>query len=104
MAEENVYQPSLFPDAEPGAAGHAPTRRQRFLGAVLGAAVGDAMGHPTEFIRSFESIRARYGPAGVSKFELYWERDGRRFAPYTDDTQMAEVVLRTLVEGHDDLD
>jgi ADP-ribosylglycohydrolase len=71
---------------------------------VLGAAIGDAMGHPTEFVGSFEAIHSRFGPEGVTQFELYWERDGQRFAPYTDDTQMAEIVLRTLVEGHADLD
>jgi len=70
------------------------------LGAVLGAAIGDAMGHPTEFIRSFRGIFDRYGPQGVTKYELYWEREGKRFAPYTDDTQMAEIVLRTLLDGH----
>src|SRR5262249_10246306 len=48
--------------------------------------------------------RDRYGPDGVTRFELYWDRGGKRFAPYTDDTQMAEIVLRTLVEGHEDLD
>jgi ADP-ribosylglycohydrolase len=80
------------------------SRRSRFLGAVLGAAIGDAMGHPTEFIRSFDDICERYGPEGVRRYELFWERDGKRFAPYTDDTQMAEIVLRTLVEGHADLD
>jgi len=74
------------------------------LGAVLGGAIGDALGHPTEFIRTFESIFEKYGPAGVTKFESYWERDGRRFAPYTDDTQMAEVVLRTLLDEQHDLD
>ncbi len=78
-----------------------PSRQEMNLGAVLGAAVGDAMGHPTEFIGSVESIRNRYGPGGVTKFELYWERDGKRFAPYTDDTQMSEVVLRSLLEGGD---
>lgn len=81
-----------------------PTRQSRNLGAVLGAAIGDAMGHPTEFIGSFTAIINRYGPQGVTRFEKYWERDGERFAPYTDDTQMAEVVLRTLVNGHDNLD
>ena len=74
------------------------------LGAVLGAAIGDAMGHPTEFIRSFDAIYDRYGPKGVTQFELYWDRDGKHFAPYTDDTQMAEVVLTTLLDGHADLD
>jgi ADP-ribosylglycohydrolase len=83
------------------------TRRQDAnVGAVLGAAIGDAMGHPTEFL-PLAAIRAKYGPLGVTGFELWWERDGRRFAPYTDDTQMAEAVLRTLVEcrlGGADLD
>jgi ADP-ribosylglycohydrolase len=68
------------------------------IGAVLGAAIGDAMGHPTEFL-SMDEIRARFGPNGVQGFQLYWERDGRRLAPYTDDTQMAEAVLRSLVRA-----
>lgn len=80
------------------------TRRKQNIGTVLGAAIGDAMGHPTEFIGSFDGIFQRYGPAGVTGFELYWERDGQRFAPYTDDTQMAEAVLRTLLDESADLD
>ncbi|MEZ4327516.1 MAG: ADP-ribosylglycohydrolase family protein [Polyangiales bacterium] len=71
----------------------------RVVGCILGGAIGDAMGHPTEFIGSFEGIRRQYGPQGVTGYELYWDRDGRRFAPYTDDTQMAEVVLRALLWG-----
>jgi ADP-ribosylglycohydrolase len=73
--------------------------QSRIEGAVLGAAIGDAMGHPTEFISSFEGIFTKYGPQGITGFELYWTREGKRFAPYTDDTQMAEVVLRALVES-----
>lgn len=76
----------------------APDRRARVLGCVLGAAIGDAMGHPTEFM-GMDSIHARFGPAGVTGYALYWERDGARFAPYTDDTQMAEAVLRCLLES-----
>jgi len=72
-----------------------PSARSRVLGAVLGAAVGDALGHPTEFL-SHQEIQRKYGRSGVTGFELWWERDGRRFAPYTDDTQMAEIVLRAL--------
>lgn len=72
----------------------------RAQGLVLGAAIGDAMGHPTEFLDA-ESIRRRFGPRGVEGFALYWEHAGRRFAPYTDDTQMAEIVLRSLVAGGD---
>ena len=81
-------------------------RQSMALGCVLGGAIGDAMGHPTEFL-SMPEIRRRYGPAGVKGFELYWDRGGARFAPYTDDTQMAEIVLRSLVdsrEAGEDLD
>lgn len=70
--------------------------QSRIRGAVLGAAVGDALGHLTEFLRSFDAIQARYGPNGVAGYVLHWERGGERFAPYTDDTQMAELVLRTF--------
>lgn len=72
-------------------------RLSRLAGAALGGAIGDAMGHPTEFISSFSAIRARYGEPGVTGYELYWTRGDRRFAPYTDDTQMAEVVFRSLL-------
>ena len=78
-----------------------PTLEDRTLAVVLGAAIGDAMGHPTEFVTSFEAIRRRWPPDGVSGFAFYWERGPARFAPYTDDTQMAEVVLRSLVEGRE---
>lgn len=70
----------------------------RITGAVLGAAIGDALGHPTEFL-SLHEIRRRFGEAGVTTYELFWERDGKRFAPYTDDTQMAEVVLRGVIDA-----
>lgn len=70
-------------------------------GCVLGAAIGDALGHPTEFM-SMATIHQKYGELGVQGFELYWNRGGLRFAPYTDDTQMAEQVLRTLLEAREE--
>ena len=69
---------------------------EQAAGAVLGAAIGDAMGHPTEFM-SMTEIHQRYGLRGVQNFELYRENNGLRYAPYTDDTQMAEIVLRSLL-------
>lgn len=88
----------------PAATTSADVRRDRNVAVVLAAAIGDAMGHPTEFM-SMQRIHDTFGPDGVTGFELYWERDGARFAPYTDDTQMAEAVLRTLLTsraaGHD---
>ena len=95
-----------FIDEFPRSGGGPPVtvdRTSRCLGAVLGGAVGDAMGHPTEFL-SMDEIHQQYGPGGVSGFELFWEPDGERFAPYTDDTQMAECVLRGLMEGRADGD
>lgn len=72
--------------------------KNKRLGAILGAAIGDAMGHPTEFM-SVERIRQEWPPNGVEGFELWWERADKRFAPYTDDTQMAEVVLRSVLRA-----
>jgi ADP-ribosylglycohydrolase len=73
----------------------------RVTGSVLGAAVGDALGHPVEFISSMSAIRQKFGPEGVTGYALFWEEGGRRFAPYTDDTQMAEVVLRSLLDSRE---
>ena len=95
-----------LPEAKEDAVAAPSGDEDKWIGAVLGAAIGDAMGHPTEFM-DMEHIHARFGPAGVTGYELWWEADGRRFAPYTDDTQMAEVVLRSVVEAvevGDDLD
>jgi ADP-ribosyl-[dinitrogen reductase] hydrolase len=74
-----------------------PALRSRVVGAVLAAAVGDALGHETEFMR-WPQIRDRFGPGGVTGYGRWSEHDGQRFALYTDDTQMAEIVLRALVE------
>lgn len=100
---EKVVEPvevEAHPTLELEAIARSP-RTSRRVGAVLGGAIGDAMGHPTEFIRSFDAIRERFGPDGVTGYELYWERDGRRIAPYTDDTQMAECVLRSLLASRE---
>ena len=88
---------------------NTPTRAElldRIEGAVLGAAIGDAMGNPTEFM-GLDAIRRQHGAAGVTGFVKWWTHDGKRFAPYTDDTQMSEAVIRGLLEGrarHLDLD
>ncbi len=78
----------------------APSLAARIRGAVLGAAIGDALGHPTEF-QSTEHIRLQHGPAGVRGYTLYWTDDGRRYAPFTDDTQMSECVLESLLAGRE---
>ncbi|MFJ8474444.1 ADP-ribosylglycohydrolase family protein [Kitasatospora sp. NPDC094011] len=71
----------------------AATRSGRAAGAVLGAAVGDALGAPYEFGPA-GALTARFPSGGV---ELVagggWER-----GEATDDTQMAVLVAESLLE------
>lgn len=75
----------------------------QFQGAVVGSAIGDAMGCPTEFL-SMAQIYEQYGQQGVTGYVLFREEGGDQFAPYTDDTQMAEAVCRSLLDNSQDLD
>ncbi len=73
--------------------------RGRIAGTVLGAAIGDAMGAPVEFIESVDTIRQRYGPDGITGFVDVRGHGDTRHARYTDDTQMAECVARGLLDS-----
>jgi ADP-ribosylglycohydrolase len=68
--------------------------QERFEGAILGLAVGDALGFPVEFIGA-EEIRRRYGPHGLQGLEP--PRTHPR-GTYTDDTQMSLAVAAALLE------
>ena len=77
----------------------APSFRDRAVGAVLGSAIGDALGRPVEFVLSLREMRDRFGPQGVRGYVGLMDLPGRgRVAPYTDDTEMAEAVLRGRIE------
>lgn len=67
----------------------------RFTGTIVGLAVGDALGHPTEFL-GIDSIRARWGPEGVTGFEPAGRHPAGTF---TDDTQMSIAVARALLRA-----
>jgi ADP-ribosylglycohydrolase len=75
---------------------------ERFRGSLVGLAIGDALGHPTEFMSSVAAIRTRWPPSGVTGFEP----SGRHPAgTFTDDTQMSICVARALIAaGHAPLD
>jgi ADP-ribosylglycohydrolase len=65
----------------------------KYLGCLVGGAIGDALGAPIEF-DDIEQIRANHGISGVSEFVEFPENIGE----FTDDTQMtlftAEGLLR----------
>lgn len=46
------------------AAGNDTSLKARYLGSLLGGAVGDALGAPIEFL-SIAEIRRRFGPDGL---------------------------------------
>ena len=74
---------------------------QQFAGAMVGLAVGDAIGRPTEFLHSMDAIRSRFGPDGVTDFVA----DHHPAGIFTDDTQMSLCVARALIlAGHEPLD
>jgi len=54
------------------------------LGCIVGGAVGDALGYPMEFRRSFDEIQQLCGPNGISRYRL--EEGGTTH--FSDDTQM----------------
>ena len=71
--------------------------QEQFRGAILGLAIGDALGWPTEFLK-LPQIKAKYGPQGITELPP-------RPALFTDDTQMSLAIAHALLEaGHQDLD
>lgn len=66
----------------------------RFLGCLLGGAVGDALGAPVEFM-SVEEIREKFGRQGIRDFVPSYGRLGA----ITDDTQMALFTADGLIRG-----
>jgi ADP-ribosylglycohydrolase len=91
-----------------------PSRANAFAGSILGLAIGDALGFPTEF-RARAQILGAFGPQGVTDLvsvdDPRWHEAraaaGPRFPPgtYSDDTQMTLAVAEALIEaGRADLD
>jgi DNA ligase (NAD+) len=68
---------------------------ERYRGSMLGLAIGDALGHPTEFLSDVRRIKEKYGPEGIRDFAA----SGRHPAgTFTDDTQMTIAVARALAK------
>jgi len=71
-----------------------PSRHDRFLGCLLGGAVGDALGAPIEF-DSWSEIQGWFGAGGLRDYAAAY---GRRGA-ITDDTQMTLFTAEGLIRA-----
>ncbi|MBE6021930.1 MAG: ADP-ribosylglycohydrolase family protein [Cellulosilyticum sp.] len=71
-----------------------------FYGALLGGAIGDALGAPIEFMR-FEQVMGILGETGVTDYII---PPGHKHALVTDDTQLmlftAEGLIRSATRAH----
>jgi len=76
------------------------------VGAMLGAAFGDALGWPNERIR--KSIIPKHPQGHLYEFRSWIRRSGGRFFPYkeiieageySDDTQLILCLSRSLLKG-----
>jgi ADP-ribosylglycohydrolase len=98
QTEEADEPMSSNPPAWRGRHQQLRTVQGRFLGCLLGGAVGDAMGAPVEFMKRAEILR-RFGPKGITSYAPAYGGLGR----ITDDTQMtlftAEGLIRAWVRG-----
>ncbi|MGV8940022.1 MAG: ADP-ribosylglycohydrolase family protein [Lysobacter sp.] len=70
------------------------TVQNRFLGCLLGGAVGDALGAPVEFMKRDEILRV-FGPKGITRYAPAYGGPGR----ITDDTQMTLFTAEGLIRG-----
>lgn len=64
---------------------------ERFLGCMIGGAVGDALGYAVEF-STIDSIHRRYGSGGIRRYELTCGK-----AIISDDTQMTLFTANGLL-------
>jgi hypothetical protein len=102
--EEDDATEDVEPESAPSPSPWRSKRQQRrtvqarFVGCLLGGAVGDALGAPVEFMKRTEILR-HFGPKGITWYAPAYGGIGL----ITDDTQMtlftAEGLIRAWVRG-----
>jgi len=86
----------------------------KISGALLGGAIADAMGWPTEFLKSQKQLQDRFGVSRLEDFVAWEKQTGGRFnayieyigiGDYSDDTQLTLSVARSmLLDGRSDVE
>lgn len=73
-----------------------PTLLDKFKGAILGLAIGDACGYPVDFCKTKEELLSKTNGKGVTSLPSN--------ALYSDDTQLSICVADSILEAKDDID
>lgn len=68
--------------------------KEKYIGCLVGGAIGDALGLPVEFLK-FNEIKRKYGDNGITDFDLNGEK-----ALISDDTQMTLFTAAGLLDSN----
>ena len=80
-------------------------KKDRIRGSLIGGAIGDALGYPVEFVRTYENILKKYGQGGITRYDkLHWWREESAQdakAWISDDTQMTLYTACGLINARE---
>ena len=61
------------------------TLQDRIRGSLIGGAIGDALGYPVEFIKTYKGIQEKYGERGITRLVPQKQR--------LDNLELQDVIL-----------
>jgi ADP-ribosylglycohydrolase len=80
------------------------TIQDRIRGSLIGGAIGDALGYPIEFIKTYKGIQEKYGDKGITRLVSQKQRldvEGLSDkAIISDDTQMTLFTANGILNAH----